>query len=122
MRAVTSAQIAELDRRATEEYGIAVPQLMEAAGRWVAQAARELLGDGRGRVVVLAGKGNNGGDGLVAARHLAAGGSAVTALLVAPESEYAGEAGRTLAEAKSSGVEIRLAASEALSALLGEAA
>ncbi|MDR7505668.1 MAG: NAD(P)H-hydrate dehydratase [Armatimonadota bacterium] len=122
MRAVTSAQIAELDRRATEEYGIAVPQLMEAAGRWVAQAARELLGDGRGRVVVLAGKGNNGGDGLVAARHLAAAGTAVTALLVAPESEYAGEAGRTLAEAKSSGVEVRVAASEALPALLGEAA
>jgi len=122
MRAVTSAQIAELDRRATEEYGIPVPRLMEAAGRRVAQAARELLGGARGPVVVLVGKGNNGGDGLVAARHLAAAGTAVTALLVAPESEYAGEAGRTLAEAKASGVEVRLAAPEALQEPLGEAA
>ena len=71
MRVVTSAEIAEMDRRATENHGIPVAQLMDTAGRRVAQAAELLLRERGGRrVVVLAGKGNNGGDGLVAARHL----------------------------------------------------
>jgi len=110
MRVVTSAQIAELDRRATEEHGIPVQQLMETAGRRVAQAARELLGSARGHVVVLTGKGNNGGDGLVAARYLAGAGLSVTALLTASQSEYVGEARRALGEATASGVEVQAAA------------
>ena len=107
MRVVTSAQIAELDRRATEQHGIPVTKLMESAGRRVAQVAREVLRVRGGPVVVLTGKGNNGGDGLVAARHLAAQGIPVTALLIGPESEYAGEARRTLKEARAAGVEVR---------------
>src|SRR3989442_15124649 len=68
MRVVTAAQMAELDRRATEEYGIPISRLMDAAGRRVAQAAEELLGvQGGRRVLVLAGKGNNGGGGLLPA-------------------------------------------------------
>lgn len=106
MRVVTAAEIAELDRRATEQFGITVDRLMEAAGRRVAQAALELLGASRGPVVVLAGRGNNGGDGLVAARHLAARGIRVIALLAAEEA-YAGAAARTLGEAGEAGVEIR---------------
>src|SRR3989442_13064077 len=75
MRVVTAAQMAELDRRATEEYGIPISRLMDAAGRRVAQAAEEILGvQGGRRVLVLAGKGNNGGGGVVAARALPAGG------------------------------------------------
>jgi len=71
MRVVTSAEIAELDRRATENHGIPVAQLMDTAGRRVAQAAEPLLRERGGRrVVVLAGKGNNGGEGFMAARHL----------------------------------------------------
>ena len=96
MRVVTSAQITELDRRATEQHGIPVTTLMDNAGRRVAQAARELLRTYPGPVVVLAGKGSNGGDGLVAARYLAGHGIPVTALLIGSESEYAGEAQRTL--------------------------
>ena len=60
---LTSAQVREVDRLATERFAIPVSWLMEAAG-W--QVARHC----RARAVVLCGRGNNGGDGLAAARHL----------------------------------------------------
>src|SRR5258708_32552921 len=75
MRVVPAAQIAELDRRATEEYGIPISRLMDGAGRRVAQAAEEILGvQGGRRILVLAGKGNNGGGGVVPAGDIAPGG------------------------------------------------
>jgi hydroxyethylthiazole kinase-like uncharacterized protein yjeF len=70
MKVLTGSQMMELDRRA-QELGLDVLVLMENAGRSVAQALAERLELKGKRVVVLAGKGNNGGDGLVAARHLA---------------------------------------------------
>jgi NAD(P)H-hydrate epimerase len=107
MRVVTAAQIADLDRQAVEEHRIPVARLMEAAGRRVAQAAETLLREQGGRrVVVLTGKGNNGGDGLVAARYLRASGFEVTALLAAPQREVAGEAARALTAAAEAGVAI----------------
>lgn len=107
MRAVTSAQIAELDRRASEQHGIAVAALMDAAGRRTAQAASELLLSRPGRVTVLAGKGNNGGDGFVAARYLASQGLSVQALLIAPEADCRGDPLRALNEARAAGVEVQ---------------
>ncbi|MGI8609677.1 MAG: NAD(P)H-hydrate epimerase [Candidatus Dormibacteria bacterium] len=65
-------QMREVDRLAEADYGIAPVQLMEIAGLQTARVAREILGpdlDGRA-VSILAGKGNNGADGLVAARRL----------------------------------------------------
>src|SRR3989442_14992508 len=95
MRVVTAAQMAELDRRATEEYGIPISRLMDAAGRRVAQAAEEILGvQGGRRVLVLAGKGNNGGGGLVPARDLRPRGVAVPAPLGAPPGGLGGGAPR----------------------------
>lgn len=74
------------DRRA-QALGIPGGQLMEHAGTAVAAAARALAVDTgrwlRGPVAILCGPGNNGGDGLVAARHLAAAGSRVVVALVA---------------------------------------
>lgn len=111
MHVVTGAQIAELDRQAVEEHRIPVARLMEAAGRRVAQAAETLLHEQGGRrILVLAGKGNNGGDGLVAARYLRASGYEVTALLAAPEQELVGEAARALAVAAEAEVAIVAAA------------
>jgi len=76
-----------IDRAAIEGLGVPGPVLMENAGRQVARVARVLLaeaGGGRGRrVTILCGRGNNGGDGLVAARHLARWGAAVRVLLFA---------------------------------------
>ncbi len=67
---LTPAEAEELDR-ASQERGIAAETLMEAAGREVADAALRLLGGAYGRrALVVCGKGNNGGDGLVAARYL----------------------------------------------------
>lgn len=64
-------QAAELDRL-TQARGISADLLMERAGRAVARAAVDLCGGVYGRrAVVVCGKGNNGGDGLVAARYLA---------------------------------------------------
>ena len=60
---LTSAQVAEVDRLTTTRFAIPVTWLMEAAG-W--QVARHC----RARTYVVAGKGNNGGDALAAARHL----------------------------------------------------
>jgi len=56
-----------IDRRATEEFGLPANVLMERAGLAVFEAVRELLPDG-GRITVLCGKGGNGGDGFVVAR------------------------------------------------------
>ena len=66
---LTPAEAAELDR-ATQERGISADTLMEAAGREVAGAALRLGGGAYGRRAgVVCGKGNHGGDGLVAARY-----------------------------------------------------
>ena len=83
MRVVlTPAEAAELDR-ATQARGIPAAELMEAAGREVADAALRLIGGAYGRrAVIVCGKGNNGGDGFVAARHLERAGVRVTTLLL----------------------------------------
>ncbi len=68
---VTSTEMAAIDRRAIQEMGVPGVCLMENAGVGVVRAMRERYGEMRGRRVgVLAGKGNNGGDGFVIARHL----------------------------------------------------
>jgi hydroxyethylthiazole kinase-like uncharacterized protein yjeF len=78
MKLVTAAQMRELEAAAVAA-GATEEQLMEEAGLAVAQEAWMLLGTLEGRhIVVLAGPGNNGGDGLVAARHLFDWGSGVT--------------------------------------------
>jgi NAD(P)H-hydrate epimerase len=61
-------QVREVDRRAIDEFGVPGVVLMENAGRGCAELLRAL--GISGRVVVCAGPGNNGGDGLVIARHL----------------------------------------------------
>jgi ADP-dependent NAD(P)H-hydrate dehydratase / NAD(P)H-hydrate epimerase len=83
-----------VDRWAIEEMGVSSLELMEAAGRAVAEAVVELSPEGPVRVVC--GKGNNAGDGLVAARHLAEAGHAVAALLLWPAEELSGDAAANL--------------------------
>jgi NAD(P)H-hydrate epimerase len=87
---LTRTQVRELDRRASEVYGIAGLALMENAGRGVAD---KLLALGaRGPVVVCCGKGNNGGDGFVIARHLDGQGVPVRVLLWGDPAELTGDA------------------------------
>jgi NAD(P)H-hydrate epimerase len=71
--ALTPDQMSRVDRIMVDDFGVTVLQLMEVAGQAVAAWARQrfLGGDARGkRVLVLAGSGGNGGDGMVAARFL----------------------------------------------------
>lgn len=72
MKVVTVAEMVAIEKRADQEYGLTSPILMEHAGRSVAEAIQNRLeGEVGGlRIVVLAGPGNNGGDGRVAARYL----------------------------------------------------
>jgi NAD(P)H-hydrate epimerase len=66
---LTAAEMREADRRTIEERGVPGVTLMESAGMAVAAAVRERFPYAR-RIGVLCGRGNNGGDGFVAARHL----------------------------------------------------
>jgi hydroxyethylthiazole kinase-like uncharacterized protein yjeF len=79
-----------VDRWATQERGIAGLDLMERAGAGVARAVERLAPDGP--VTVCCGKGNNGGDGLVAARLLRDAGRAVTVICVASPQDFSGDA------------------------------
>ncbi|MDA1095910.1 MAG: NAD(P)H-hydrate epimerase [Chloroflexi bacterium] len=85
---VSTEQMREVDRLMVEEYGIALIQMMENAGRNLAHLARKRFfgGDARGRrVLVLAGTGGNGGGGLVAARRLHGWGALVEVWVTAQE-------------------------------------
>ena len=75
--ALTPDQMSHVDRLMADQLGVETLQLMELAGQAVAAWARQrFLGDARGkRIIVLAGRGGNGGDGLVAARLLHAWGA-----------------------------------------------
>ena len=71
MKVLTAAEMREADRLTTERYAVASLQLMESAGRHVAEAVERGAFTNRDRrIVILCGKGNNGGDGLAAARIL----------------------------------------------------
>jgi ADP-dependent NAD(P)H-hydrate dehydratase / NAD(P)H-hydrate epimerase len=109
-------QMRAVDSWAIEEMGTPSLELMEAAGRAVADAVGELAPQGPVRVVC--GKGNNGGDGLVAARRLAAAGYEVEALLLWPAAELSGGAAANLercpAEHVEGGLDGRLAGSGAV--------
>ena len=90
-RPVSREQSRQIDRRATEQYGIPSLILMENAGRGVADVLGEL--GIPGPVVVCCGKGNNAGDGFVLARHLDLRGHPVRVLVWADPPELAGDAG-----------------------------
>ena len=93
MKVVTAEQIRELDRRATQEFGIPGVALMENAGRAVVEVMQREYGDLRGkRVVILCGTGNNGGDGFVIARHLRGAGAWAMVYLVGSPDTIKGDA------------------------------
>ena len=108
MEIVTGEQMRRIDRRAIDGLGIPSLQLMEAAGRGVATALLrdfpDLSEDG---VVLICGKGNNGGDGLVAARHLLERGIKPAVLLLCRASEVRGDVAHNLRLAGERGIQVR---------------
>ena len=93
LKVVTAKEMQELDRRATAEYGIPSLLLMEHAGAETAREIREAFpAASGGRVVVLCGRGNNGGDGFVVSRQLLARGARVETFLLARPEQVKGDA------------------------------
>ena len=109
MRLVTAAEMQEIDRRAIAG-GIAVADLMESAGRAVADEAEKLAGRDASRIEILCGKGHNGGDGLVAARLLHARGHRVRVHLTHAKADLAVESRTQFDRAAHAGVAIEFIA------------
>jgi len=114
MKALTAAEMREVDRLTTERYGIPSLKLMENAGSKAADAVRRAVaGREPVRVCVLCGKGNNGGDGFVVARFLKEAKLATRVILFGRREEVQGDAGTNLARWMEGGGETEVVESEA---------
>ena len=106
MKAPTASQMRRIDADAVEKYNMAGIVLMENAGRAVADAIVDYLREPVGkRVCVFCGKGNNGGDGYVAARWLQYHGAEVKMFLFAGRDEIRGDAAQHLSTLDRLGIE-----------------
>ena len=107
MRILSSGQMSWVDRETTSRYGLPSLLLMENAGSGVVrEMERHFAGLQGSRVLVVCGKGNNGGDGLVVARHLHLGGVSTQVVLMARPESLKGDAGTNLEVAQKMGVPI----------------
>jgi NAD(P)H-hydrate epimerase len=97
MKVLSAAEMQACDRATAERFGVPSLELMRAAARAVAAFAREQFPHAR-RVTVVCGRGNNGGDGMMAARLLAESGLDVTTLLLGPPEKFAADAGEAWSE------------------------
>src|SRR5439155_13583902 len=104
---LSPAESADLDRQ-SRDRGVTVETLMENAGRAVARAATLAVGGTYGRrAVVVCGKGNNGGDGLVAARHLTRWGMTATVVLLPDRSSLRDPSATMLTQPEAEGGRVR---------------
>lgn len=107
MKVLTSKQMKEIDRCAIQELGILGPILMENAGQRIFKSIQKRFPDLRKeKIVIIAGKGNNGGDGFVVARHLFNQGANPEVLLLAAQKEVKGDAAVNLNIAENIGIKI----------------
>lgn len=108
MKALTAAEMREVDRLTTERYGIPSLQLMENAGTSFFEFLRTYYFDAAAsRAAILCGKGNNGGDGFVVARLLQEKGLKPQVYLFADGKTVRGDAAENLARLKNSGAKIQ---------------
>ena len=104
---LTAEQIKQVDSLAVKFFGVDILQLMENAARNVAETARIVLGKLKGKeITILCGKGNNGGDGLVAARFLSNWGAKPKVILACHPDELSEENRAQLGVLRSMFVEI----------------
>ncbi len=97
MKILSAAEMQTCDRVTTERFGVPSLELMRAASAAVAAFARQQFPRAR-RITVLCGRGNNGGDGMMAARLLAASGLDVTTLLLGAPGGLTGDAAQAWME------------------------
>lgn len=114
MKALTAAEMREVDRRTSEQDGVPGLQLMESAGRSVAEYIRAHLPAQAWRTaIVLCGKGNNGGDGLVTARYLKLEGAEPAVWLFCAPEALRGDAAANLTKWRQLGGKLRVITSAA---------
>ncbi len=106
MRVVTNAEMKKIDSWAIKEFGIPSSVLMENAGRGCADVLEYYFDLTELRVLIVCGKGNNGGDGFVAARHLQNRGAEVKIALLGRAQELKGDARLNYRMAKKGGSDI----------------
>jgi ADP-dependent NAD(P)H-hydrate dehydratase / NAD(P)H-hydrate epimerase len=97
MHVLSAQEMQACDRATTERFGVPSIELMRAAAAAVAAMAREQFPLAR-RITVLCGRGNNGGDGMMAARLLASAGLEVTTLVLGSPKDLKGDAARAWQE------------------------
>jgi NAD(P)H-hydrate epimerase len=97
MQVLSAAEMQACDRLTTERFGVPSLDLMRAASAAVAAFARQRFPQAK-RITVLCGRGNNGGDGMMAARQLAASGLEVTTLLLGSPDGLTGDAAQAWQE------------------------
>ena len=105
MKVVTAAEMRQIDQDTIEGIGIPGIVLMETAGSAIVRAIQRHYPTCQ-RIGIFAGKGNNGGDGIVIARQLAHMGRDVHLFLVSPPGSFTGEAHINLQIAKRLGLHI----------------
>ena len=109
MKVLTAAEMREVDRLTTERHGIPSLTLMENAGRSVAEFIRRRFSHlERRQIAVLSGKGNNGGDGFVTARHLLQMGAKPVVFLLASPGDMQGDAATNRQRWQDAGGELRV--------------
>lgn len=103
---VNGQTLKTIDERAESEFGITLLQLMEVAGARMAAFLREQNSPiNQKEILVICGKGNNGGDGFVCARVLYNWGAKVSVLLAFPEDQYEGVVKQNLESCRKLGIE-----------------
>ena len=108
---VAPSQMREIDHRAITGLGIPSLVLMENAGLALVEEVENRLKEDHLRISILCGPGNNGGDGMVAARHLHDRGHEVMVFLAAPRSAFSGDARTQLRILGKLGVPVRVVSS-----------
>lgn len=106
MKLATASQMRDIDRTCIQERGIPGLVLMENAGLAVARVVRNRLSKADASVAIICGKGNNGGDGFVAARHLHEVGIPTRVVLLARGDELKGDAAVNHRAAVGAGVQV----------------
>jgi hydroxyethylthiazole kinase-like uncharacterized protein yjeF len=119
MKALTAAEMREVDRQTTARFGIPGLQLMESAGQQVCEVILRWLSGVRSaelredlKISILCGKGNNGGDGLVVARHLRAAGIAPQVYFFGDPAKLTGDASENFQRWRDAGEPVNVVDSE----------
>jgi ADP-dependent NAD(P)H-hydrate dehydratase / NAD(P)H-hydrate epimerase len=109
MKIVTAAEMREIDRLSSERFGVPSLTLMENAGSAVADFVLTQYPQAK-RIAVVCGKGNNGGDGFVAARKLYEAGREVKVILLATSVDLRGDAAAMFSRLPIKALEIKSSA------------